>query len=101
MSLNGPSRHRHFTELHQLSREGVGGGFSLRALEVICVGVAKNRTALMASAEYDEFISQQIAAFWRHPIAAELSGGGKRGTTRIQQSVPFGEQWFNPDAQDD
>lgn len=82
--------------------EGVGGGkrFSLRALEVIGVGIAKNREVLVAKADADQFIQVQVADFWRHAIAAELSSAGMRGTTRIQRSVPFGAQWFNPDAQD-
>ncbi len=84
-----------------LPAEGVGGAprFSLRALEVIAVGVAKNRVALMAKADCDEFVRQQITGFWQHQIVTELSSGGMRGTTRIQRSVPFGEQWFNPDVQ--
>lgn len=83
--------------------EGVGGGrrFSLRALEVIGVGIAKNRTALMAKTDAIDFIRQKIGDFWRNPIAADLSSAGMRGTSRIQRSVPFGADWFNPDAQND
>ena len=82
--------------------EGVGGGkrFSLRALEVICVGISKNRAALAAKLDADQFIRDQIANFWTNPIAADLSSAGKRGTTRIQRGIPFGEKWFDPDAQD-
>jgi hypothetical protein len=82
--------------------QGVGGGrrFSLRALEVIGVGVAKNRAALMARPDADDFIRAQIGSFWKHEIAADLSGAGIRGTTRIQRSVPFGATWFNPDVQE-
>ena len=83
--------------------EGVGGGrrFSLRALEVIGVGVAKNRETLMGMDDAGQFIQTQVAGFWQHEIAAELSSAGMRGTTRIQRSVPFGEQWFNPHAEID
>jgi hypothetical protein len=81
--------------------EGVKRRFSLRALEVIAVGIAKNRKALQASADSEGFIRQKIAQFWTDPIAAELSSAGMRGTTRIQRSIPLGEQWFNPDVEDD
>ncbi len=82
--------------------EGIGGGrrFSLRALEVIGVGIAKNRESLLVYHSTDNFISDRISEFWRQPIAAELRSAGMRGTTRIQRSVPFGKQWFNPHAQD-
>lgn len=81
--------------------QGVGGGrrFSLRALEVICVGIAKNRAKLGMMPHADKFIKGKIAEFWRDPIAGELSSAGMRGTTRIRKSVPFGKMWFNPHAQ--
>lgn len=81
--------------------DGVGGGrrFSLRALEVIGVGIAKNRRALAIKPDADEFIRAKIAGFWVNQIAADLSSAGMRGTTRIQRSVPFGARWFDPDAQ--
>ncbi|MGW6625707.1 DUF262 domain-containing protein [Nocardia sp. NPDC055002] len=79
-------------------RPGGGGGrFTLRALEVIAVGIAKNRSSLDGWAESDEFINERISAFWVDPVATELSAG-MRGTTRIQRSVPFGEKWFDPRA---
>lgn len=74
--------------------------FSLRALEVIAVGLARNKGAIEKHGrEADDFILERIAAFWQDPIAAELSRRGLRGTTRIQKSIPFGLKWFNPDAQ--
>lgn len=83
--------------------EGIGAGrrFSLRALEVIGVGIAMNRDALAVKPDAAEFIRGKIANFWKHQIAAELSSAGMRGTTRIQRSVPFGAEWFDPDAQND
>jgi hypothetical protein len=85
-----------------IRNEGVGGGrrFSLRALEVIAVGIARNCDAISARQDSDDFIRHKIAGFWRHQIAADLSGAGIRGTTRIQRSIPFGQQWFNPNAED-
>lgn len=83
--------------------EGVKAGrrFSLRALEVIGVGIAKNRYALAAKVDLEAFLRKKIADFWVNPIVADLSSAGMRGTTRIQRSVPFGATWFNPNAQND
>lgn len=79
--------------------EGIGDTrFSLRALEVIAVGLARNKEAIEKSAAGDAFVGERIASFWMNPIAAELSRSGLRGTTRIQESIPFGLAWFNPDA---
>ena len=72
--------------------------FSIRALEVIAVGLARNMAAIDKLPAGDRFIRDRIAAFWMNPIASELSRAGLRGTTRIQKSIPFGVTWFNPDA---
>ena len=74
--------------------------FSLRALEVIAVGLARNRAAIDQLPADNTFIRDRIATFWKNPIAGELSRAGLRGTTRIQKSIPFGVTWFNPDAND-
>ena len=78
--------------------QGIGRRFSLRALEVIAVGVIKNRTAIQTYPSADEYIAKRISDFWMNPVAAELSSAGLRGTARIQRSVPLGAEWFNPNA---
>ncbi len=75
---------------------GIAKRFSLRALEGIVVGIAKNRTAITALNDFDRFITDRIADFWNQPEVVQLSGAGLRGTVRLQRSVPFGEKWFNP-----
>ena len=78
---------------------GIGDkGFSLRALEVIAVGLARNKLLIERRADIDEFVRERIAAFWMNPIVAELSKAGMRGTARIQKSIPFGENWFKPNG---
>ncbi len=77
----------------------VGRRFSLRAIEVIAVGVARNRDALICMRNADSFIAERIETFWADPMADELRSGGQRGTTRIQKSIPHGEEWFKPNAQ--
>lgn len=76
--------------------EGIARRFSLRALEAIAVGVARNRAAIMVHANADQFVKDKIETFWRQPQVAEMSASGLRGTVRLQRSIPFGAQWFNP-----
>lgn len=77
---------------------GIAPRFSLRALEGIVVGIARNRGAIEALPDPNAFVTQRIANFWQQPQVAAMSAAGLRGTVRLQRSVPFGAQWFNPDA---
>lgn len=79
-------------------QEGIAPRFSLRALEGIVVGIGRNRAAIESLPDPDGFIGQRIATFWQQPQVSEMSAAGLRGTVRIQRSVPFGAQWFNPNA---
>lgn len=78
--------------------EGIAPRFSLRALEGIVVGIGRNRTAIENMPDPDAFIRGRVAMFWQQPQVAEMSAAGLRGTVRIQRSVPFGAEWFNPNA---
>lgn len=77
---------------------GIAPRFSLRALEGIVVGLARNRAAIQARGGVDEYVRQRVPDFWQQADVAEMSAGGLRGTVRLQRSVPFGAAWFNPDA---
>ena len=78
--------------------EGIAPRFSLRALEGIAVGIGRNRTAIENLSDPDDFIQQRVATFWQQREVTEMSAAGLRGTVRIQRSVPFGANWFNPNA---
>jgi hypothetical protein len=78
--------------------EGIARRFSLRALEAIAVGVARNKAAIILHGDPDLFVKDKIASFWRQPQVAEMSASGLRGTVRLQRTIPFGAQWFNPDV---
>lgn len=82
--------------------EGVGAGiasrFSLRALEAIAVGVARNKAAIVALTNPDQYVKDKIDSFWEQPQVIEMSASGLRGTVRLQRTIPFGNQWFNPNA---
>lgn len=78
--------------------EGIAGRFSLRALEAIAVGIARNRESIIALPAPKQFISEKIKTFWHQPEVTEMSASGLRGTVRLQRTIPFGAQWFAPDA---
>jgi Protein of unknown function DUF262 len=78
--------------------EGIAARFSLRALEGIAVGLARNKDAILAKSNSDKFVKNKVAAFWKQQQVADMSTPGFRGTDRLQRSVPFGSQWFNPNA---
>lgn len=77
---------------------GISARFSLRALEGIVVGIARNRAAIQALPDPADYIRERVAAFWQQQEVADMSATGLRGTVRIQRSVPFGAAWFNPNA---
>lgn len=77
---------------------GIAPRFSLRALEGIVVGLARNRDAILGSENPNEFVRSKVAGFWLQPDITTMSSPGLRGTVRLQRSVAFGAQWFQPDA---
>ena len=78
--------------------QGIAPRFSLRALEGIAVGLARNRNEILAVDDTDDFIRKKVAEFWNQPEVAEMSAPGLRGSVRLQRSVAFGSRWFNPNA---
>jgi hypothetical protein len=78
--------------------EGIAARFSLRALEGIAVGVARNKEGISALDDTDAFVRTRVEDFWRQQEVVEMSATGLRGTVRLQRSIPFGEAWFNPNA---
>lgn len=82
----------------QNAGEGIASRFSLRALEAIAVGIAMNKTAILAHGNPDQFLLERIESFWQQQEVADMSASGLRGTVRLQRTIPFGAHWFNPDA---
>ena len=89
-SVEGRDTLRRFEDGHHTGKTGLVG------LEAIAVGVAKNLNAILALAAPVDFVREKIRIFWSRPEAANLTSPGLRGTTRIQRTVPFGEEWFRP-----
>ncbi len=78
--------------------DGIANRFSLRALEAIAVGIGRNKAAITALANPDRFVMDKITRFWQQPDVVEMSASGLRGTVRLQRTIPFGQNWFNPNA---
>jgi len=72
--------------------------FSLRALEGIAVGLARNRNLIIALDDPNNFVRNKVADFWKQPEVADMSAPGLRGSVRLQRSVTFGSKWFRPNA---
>ncbi len=72
--------------------------FSLRALEGIAVGVARNQDSIIALDDPNAFVRTKVADFWKQPEVVNMSAPGLTGSVRLQRSVPFGSRWFNPNA---
>ena len=72
------------------------GKVGLVGLEGIAVGIAKNIEAILDLATPDDFVRDKTRTFWSQPEVANFTSPGLRGTTRIQRTVPFGENWFRP-----
>lgn len=72
------------------------GRVGLVGLETIAVGVAKNLEAILAQKDPVQFVREKTQTFWSQVEVEEFVSPGMRGTTRIQRTVPFGEQWFRP-----
>lgn len=70
------------------------GKIGLVALEALAVGVAKNLDAISRHPAPADFVKERIQAFWGDPKTAGFTSPGVRGTTRIQRTVPFGDDWF-------
>lgn len=78
--------------------EGIANRFSLRALEAIVVGIARNKDAILQLDNPTAFIADRLNLFWNQTEVLDMSASGLRGTTRIQRTVPFGARWFRPNG---
>lgn len=89
-NVAGKDALRRFENGHHLGKVGLVG------LEGIAVGVAKNLDAILALPVPQDFVRDRIQTFWTQPDTAKFTSLGLRGTTRIQRTVPFGQNWFRP-----
>lgn len=72
------------------------GRVGLVGLEGVAVGVASNLEAILASADPVGFVRSKATEFWLSPQVGTFRSPGLRGTQRIQMTVPFGKNFFQP-----
>lgn len=73
------------------------GRVSLAAFECFAIGIARNLAFIQAQNDPVAFVRARIQTFWQlpDPDLNQFFTPGMRGTTRIQRTIPFGEQWFS------
>jgi hypothetical protein len=87
---DGRNALRRFDEGRHVGKVGLVG------LEGIAVGVAKNLTEIQALGDPASFVRDRSRSFWMQADVDGFTSSGLRGTTRIQRTVPFGQNWFAP-----
>lgn len=80
---------RRFENGHHVGKVGLVG------LEAIAVGVAKNLPTICAKQDAIVSLAKSITKFWTQPAIANFVSLGMRGTTRIQRTIPYGNDWFS------
>lgn len=75
------------------------GRSMLAAFDVITLGMAVNRLAIMAipnDADRQAWLTEKVQAMWTTPTYTSYSGQGVRGTTRLANLLPFAVDYFKP-----
>ncbi len=72
------------------------GGFLISGFDAIAHGVSSNLTAIQALPEPGIWVRDRARAVWAEDVFRRNSGMGVRGTTRLMNLLPFGEQFFRP-----
>lgn len=89
--------HGELALLPNLGAGGTGNRVSLRQIESIAVGIARNIATIQAQGDPQEFIKTRVRDFWQQEEVDRMSAAGLSPTQRIPRTVPFGARWFNPD----
>jgi hypothetical protein len=80
-----------------LPTEGERRVFTLRGLESVLVGVARNLERIAKLDDAKAFVRERIAAFWADREARITTSSGMSAGERIVKTVPLGTRWFDPD----
>lgn len=73
------------------------GPFSISAYDAIAYGVAKNMQAINQLGQgKDAWLCGKVRGLWAEDVFRSNSGSGVRGTSRLTNLLPFGEQYFAP-----
>lgn len=72
------------------------GAFSISAFDAIAYGVALNRPQIAALPNMNEWLRDRVRALWVDPVFQANSGSGVRGTTRLNNLLPYAVGFFRP-----
>ena len=72
------------------------GGFLISGFDAIAHGVASNIEAIRALDTPTDWVREKARGVWLEEAFRQNSGMGVRGTTRLSNLLPFGEQFFRP-----
>ena len=70
--------------------QGIAGRFSLRALEGIAVGIARNRRPIQALPDAENYVTSRINSFWQQQDVADMSAAGLRVRCGFQEVFRLG-----------
>jgi len=68
------------------------------SIEVILLGVLHNIDKIQALNAPNKFIKNKTKSFWESSESKKYSTAGVSGTDRVENTIPYGKKWFNPDA---
>lgn len=80
--------------LRRILNGNPSGRVGLASFECIAIGIARNIQHVLAKPDPKAFVKQRIEQFWLQPNLEEFFASGMRGTTRIQRTIAFGQNWF-------
>ncbi|MHB1079680.1 MAG: GmrSD restriction endonuclease domain-containing protein [Prosthecobacter sp.] len=80
--------------LRRITGGVASGRVGLAAFECIAIGIARNIKHICALKEPKLFIQKRIEDFWKSSEFNQFFTAGTRGTTRIQKTIPYGQNWF-------
>ena len=72
------------------------GPFLISGFDAIAYGVAANLEAIRQQTHPVDWVRDRVRSTWTQAVFQQHSGMGVRGTTRLTNLLPFGEQFFRP-----
>jgi hypothetical protein len=80
--------------LRRISNGAPSGRVGLAAFECIAIGIARNIKSITGKSNPKAFVQERVEEFWKSPDFDLFFTAGTRGTTRIQRTIPYGQNWF-------
>jgi hypothetical protein len=80
--------------LRRITNDAPSGRVGLASFECLAVGIARNIGHIKSKLDPAAFVKDRVQDFWKSPDLDRFFALGMRGTTRIQRTIPFGQNWF-------